>query len=195
MKRNLFVVFVLVAISIPFTACSWFKSPTGPSDLLPDPNRYETLPAKHYLLDPSGNQTEMWAKLNWVNPERGSTVILGPSACPNCTFFRFSMEGGLDMIDGETNVNVGAYFETWFSLDGKEPLSGDPSVYRLNGGGVFMGQSMEIGSGSSFKPIHQPVPKFVLVNGSYRRSWTCPCPPGGRPDPVRGSTAFELDYR
>ncbi len=189
--------FVVVALALALMAgaCSGGEkeNPFQPDPLSPDPPkpRYETLPAKHYLANASGNETEMWATLYWVSPERGSKVQIGPSACPN-NCFRYSMEVGLDIIPGETNNYVGASFETWFSLDGKEPIGESHDWYRLNGGGVGMGQSQMLGS--DIIRMFQAVPKYILVKGQYRRSWTCPCPPGGPPDPVVGSVAFELDY-
>ena len=128
-----------------------------------------------------------------VFPERGSTVQIGPSACPN-NCFRWSGEVGLDTIEGETNPNVAASFEMWFSLDGKEPISGDSGLYRLNGrSGIKMGQTSSFGS--DIIRMFQIVPKYVLVKGRYQRSSPCPCPPGGNGAVVTGSTAFMIDYR
>lgn len=187
----LFVSFVAAALVIS-SSCGKKGNPFNPSGgdgRTPDPPkpRYETLPAKHYLVSENGNQTEMSATLHWTHPERGFKVQLGPSACPN-NCFRYSMEVGLDMIDGETNSNVKAAFETWFSFDGKNPIDGDPSLYRLSGGGVGMGQSQMIGS--NIIRMFQLVPKYILVKGQYTRSWQWE-----RPPPVIGSTSFEIDYQ
>ncbi len=189
--------FLFAGALVVSSACNMPSgSPTSPSsppgNQPPPQDRYETLPATHYLVDASGKETEMWAKLHWVKPERGSKVQIGPSACPdNC--FRYSIELGLDMIKGETNINLGSSFEMWFSLDGQDPMSDNRDLYRLDGAGVAMSQSQM--RGSNIIRAFQIPPKFILVKGNYRRSWTCPCPPGGPPDPITGLTSFELDYQ
>jgi len=186
------VVFGLFALALVITgACGkdGSRNPNSPSPP-PDQSRYETLPAKKYLIGVDGNPTEMWATLHWVRPERGSTVQIGPSACPdNC--FRWSLEVGLDMIPG-ADPTMKAAFESWFSLDGKNKIEGNSGLYRLNGGGARMGQSQMVGS--DIIRMFQTVPKYVWVGGrQFPEVWVGPS--GSRPADILGSTSFELDYR
>ena len=98
MMRKLSVLLVLIAVSMLFAACSWFKSPTGPSDDWPPLPRPPADPAPYTsFFDPinlSEDEWELTLKFSTFTPPPGSLIFPVPYAydmrnpCPQyCLYY------------------------------------------------------------------------------------------------------------
>lgn len=159
MKRNLFALFVLVAISTLFTACN--RNPLSPSDNNPPPTgSYEPVPTeRHYLLDANGDKTHMWARLlAEPSPPRGSTITLGYDGknCAGC-FKNLSLEYGLDQLP---NPNTAAGFSIGFSQDGV-------NIWQNVSGGAIRG-SGTAQTNPTIIMVFNDKPKYLVVQASFR---------------------------
>lgn len=198
MRRNLFALLVLVAISMPFTACGLFKgdSITGPSDddQPPDQSRYEPLPATHQFVDGNGQPVKAWATLNDVNPLRGTTVAkhVCPANVAGKWCFSFSARVWIDDLGLGPNINHGLNFKVKFSDDGVTPRGDSP---HLGGGSVspyYNKLEWILGGNGAFYPIPFAIaPKFLLFDGEYWYS----APKNGGIQWTLVRAVFELDYR
>lgn len=195
MKRNLFVLLVLIAVSMPFTACGLFKgSPTAPSDNPPpDQTGLEPLPSvPHQFVDESGRPVKAWAVLNGVDPLRRTEVAkqVCPANVAGKWCFSYSSRIWIEELGLGPGVNHGLSFQVKFSYDGILPLED----FYLGGGSI--GTTINktewlLGGNGMFYPIpFAIVPKFLIFDGEYMYSEP------HRPIkliPVRA--VFELDYR
>lgn len=184
MKRTAFNLVIAAMIGMSLSACHNSGTTTSPTPP-PDQSRYETLPAKHYLVNASGTQTKMWAEFDSVNPLRGSTVVLGTQNCadPSSGCFGMSMTFGFDGIDNPFTI---ATLTGYFSSDGVNP----------NGGSIVNGAFWAPSVHETLPLLNLPgfPPKYIVVTGTHPAGYT-----GGDPlsyhDPAEsGSASFLLDY-
>jgi hypothetical protein len=143
MMRKL-AAFALLAPALAAGACE--KSPTGPSGGAqthtvqpPDESGYEPLGTRHYLVDPEGRPTTMWAELLEIKPLRGSRIVLIPAqGPPDCSrdCYAVRLKFGIDEMPNPLFYeNFVAFFENEIAQD------------SLCSATVYLGQEGECGVG------------------------------------------------
>jgi hypothetical protein len=177
---------VLVVAPLLTLSCGSSNSKDSHLRPVPDQSRYEPLPAKHYLIDKSGNRTLMWAALHSVNPPRGSTIDAAGYAkraftevfgrCPG-QCFEFKLEVGLD--EDLSLSATGASFEAGLYTDGLavQQLAVIPAEVGI--------PTVFIVDRSSTLIRFKNVPDSFFLTGRYK----------GRSEFVEGSTSFVLGYK